>query len=85
MLLEALAVGTPIVATDCPGAIREVQELHPGIVMVPPEDPQALAEGIIRELEAGAPKCKKVTASPQALSAFALQQIVADYSRLLLN
>src|SRR5262249_54323180 len=42
VLLEALALGTPVVAADCPGGIREVQRFCPEIVLVPPDDPPAL-------------------------------------------
>jgi glycosyltransferase involved in cell wall biosynthesis len=88
VLLEALALGTPIVATDCPGAIREMQTIHPEIVLVPPEDPKSLAEAILTkwkaiQLEGASPR------SPQrlltGLSAFSVPQVVGEYSKLLLR
>jgi glycosyltransferase involved in cell wall biosynthesis len=85
VLLETLALGTPIVATDCPGAIREIHESHPEIVMVPPENPKALAGAIIRELKAAAEKCKTADGLPPALDAFSLQQVVSEYSHLLMG
>ena len=46
VIAEALAVGTPIVATDCPSGPAEVlQEGHYG-VLVETENPDALAQGI---------------------------------------
>lgn len=44
-LLEALAAGRPVIATDIPG-ITEVLEVGPCGMMISPEDPHALAEAI---------------------------------------
>ncbi|MGC2697736.1 MAG: glycosyltransferase [Candidatus Angelobacter sp.] len=77
--LEALAVGTPVVATDCPGGIREVSECGERISLVPPEAPNALAEGIISALKQG----KVDREQPAQLDNFNLQQVVNEYSKLL--
>ena len=52
VLVEALACGTPVVATRCGGPEDIVNE-EVG-VLVPPEDPEALARGIEYVLEHGA-------------------------------
>jgi glycosyltransferase involved in cell wall biosynthesis len=44
-LYEYLAAGRPIVASDVP-AIREVVTDGETAILVPPDDPEALAEGI---------------------------------------
>ncbi len=49
VILEALAVGIPVVATRVSGSIELVAEENYGF-LVPPGDPQALAEGIHRAL-----------------------------------
>jgi glycosyltransferase involved in cell wall biosynthesis len=88
VLLEALALGTPIVATDCPGAIREVQALYPDITLVPPEDPQSLAAAIIarcKTLRARGEVSGSTGAPAKTLSEFSLPQIVGEYSKLLLG
>ena len=46
VIAEALAVGTPVVATDCPSGPAEVLQGQQYGVLVPTEDPDALAEGI---------------------------------------
>ncbi len=50
-LLEALALGTPAVATSCVGAIREIQKSTAQLLVVEPENPNALAQGIIAALQ----------------------------------
>jgi len=52
VLLEALATGTPIVSTDCPGEPRSV--LLDGALghLVPTEDPEAMATAIAEALHA---------------------------------
>jgi glycosyltransferase involved in cell wall biosynthesis len=49
-LLEAMACGCPIVATDCPTGVRE--QLDNGRIgpIVPTNDPEQLADAIIRRL-----------------------------------
>jgi glycosyltransferase involved in cell wall biosynthesis len=46
-LLEAAAFGRPIVATDVPGC-REIARANVNALLVPPDDPAALAEAIDR-------------------------------------
>lgn len=55
VLIEALAVGTPVVATDCPSGPREV--LHNGRYgpLVPVDDDAALAAALIATLDAPLP------------------------------
>ncbi|MBZ4421953.1 glycosyltransferase [Myxococcus sp. RHSTA-1-4] len=48
VLLEALALGCPVVSTDCPSGPAEVLEHGRHGVMVPMEDPQALADALGR-------------------------------------
>jgi glycosyltransferase involved in cell wall biosynthesis len=79
-LLECLALGTPAVATDCPGGIREIQQAVGSIDLVPVEDAAALAAAIISALCKPAECREKPMAA--ALNNFNPQQIAAEYSRL---
>jgi len=51
-LIEALAVGTPVVATDCPSGPGEILEGGNYGRLVPVSDPPALAEAIVKALTA---------------------------------
>jgi glycosyltransferase involved in cell wall biosynthesis len=82
VLLEALAVGVSVVATDCPGGVRDVQACDPEMTMVPPENPEALARAIISACERFKKRSGSSERSLPDLSRFDLQQIVAEYSRL---
>jgi glycosyltransferase involved in cell wall biosynthesis len=66
-LAEALALGVPAVATDCPSGPREILQDGRVAPLVPMESPEALASAIIQMLEAPPP--------PEAL-----QAAVAEYT-----
>ncbi|MBM4370687.1 MAG: glycosyltransferase [Deltaproteobacteria bacterium] len=53
VLMEALALGVPVVTTDVAGIPELVRHEQEGL-LVPPKDPAALADGIQRLLEDGA-------------------------------
>ena len=81
-LLEVLALGVPVVATDCPGGVREIQKWAREIVLAPPEDHVALAAGIVAALSkpiGERPSARQVT---ESLGDFDLQDVVREYSRL---
>ncbi|HMF19274.1 MAG TPA: glycosyltransferase [Gemmataceae bacterium] len=82
VLLEALVLGTPVVATDCPGAVREMQALFPGIELVSPEDPRALALAIVAACDGNRPH---PPVPADTFQKFDLQNIVNQYSDLLLG
>jgi glycosyltransferase involved in cell wall biosynthesis len=82
-LLEALALGTSVVATDCPGGVREIQKSAREIVLVPPEEDASLAAAIVATLSK--PKTKRPSSRQvaESLSDFDLQKVVREYCRLL--
>jgi glycosyltransferase involved in cell wall biosynthesis len=51
VLIEALAVGTPVVSTDCPSGPREVLQNGRYGPLVPVDDADALAASISRTLD----------------------------------
>lgn len=66
--IEALACGTPVVATDR-GGLPDFINQDVG-ALVPVDDPQALAEAIIEEIEGRTKRTKGVYASQYALDGF---------------
>ena len=78
VLLEALALGTPVVVSDCPGGIREIRESVGNMAVVPPEDPGALAEAIITVCGGPAPAI-------ESLGRFDLQQVVVRIQQYFLT
>jgi glycosyltransferase involved in cell wall biosynthesis len=82
-LLEALALGVPVVATDCPGGVREIQRSAREIVLVTPEDDVALAAAIVAALSK--PKTERLSSRQvaESLGDFDLQRVVREYSQLL--
>jgi glycosyltransferase involved in cell wall biosynthesis len=75
VLLEALALGAPVVVSDCPGGIREIRESVGNMAVVPTENPGALAEAIITVCGSPAPAI-------ESLGRFDLQQVVSEYSNI---
>lgn len=84
-LLEALALETPAVAVDCPGAIREIYGSNPAVRLVPAGDSIVLAEAIIERCKAARYERTNLKTSPDWLAKFALQRIIGEYSALFLG
>lgn len=81
-MMEALALGTPVVATNCPGAVAEIAAMTPEIAMVPTEDPQALAKTIISTCDISASGNGQKRAPRAGLGLFDVQRVVDDYSAI---
>ncbi len=79
VLVEAMACGTPVVATDCPSGPREILEDGKWGKLVPVGNPEALAEAIVETLQS--------PPSPQGLqrraSEFSVEASVEQYLQVL--
>jgi glycosyltransferase involved in cell wall biosynthesis len=82
-VLEVLALGAPVVATDCPGGILEIQKSAPQIVLVPPENADALADAIVSTLNRPKETCVSQVEAEECLRRFDIRQIADEYTRLL--
>jgi len=70
VLIEALAVGTPAVATDCPSGPREVLQNGRYGPLVPVDDAAALAQAMLDTLDAPLPAARlHAAARPYAIEA----------------
>lgn len=49
-MIEAMALGLPVIATDCPSGPAEILDNGKYGILVPPENPDALADAIIKVL-----------------------------------
>lgn len=71
VVLEALACGTPVVATPAPGGLREIVDGVPGCIVADAVSAEALADALDRWQPSRVP--------PSAVAAYALPRIVAAY------
>jgi len=83
VVLEALAVGTPVVASDCPGSVRETLHDCPMARLVRPSDPQALAGTIVSALKSINRELQLNQSLDAYLSRFEVKARVRDYEELL--
>ncbi|MBX2870317.1 MAG: glycosyltransferase, partial [Acidiferrobacterales bacterium] len=80
VLVEALYCGPPLVATDCPSGPREILQGGKLGCLVPVQDPDALAEGIISALDGQTPVAPK-----DSWRTYDLETIVSQYVSLLFD
>jgi glycosyltransferase involved in cell wall biosynthesis len=84
-LLEALAAGTPVVATDIPG-VREIARPEREALLVPRDDPEALARAVVRLLEDPALAARLSAAGRERVAQeFDLERVADRYSELFHN
>lgn len=82
VLVEALSTGVPVVSTDCPGAPRDILENGAHGLLVPYDDPEALAAGIAMTLDqpAGTPEGRVARAKD-----FSAEKIARKYLECILR
>jgi glycosyltransferase involved in cell wall biosynthesis len=85
VVLEALALGTPVVATDCPGGVRELlAPLGAGTCwLAPPEDPERLAEFLAAACAARRGMPRSVEEFETFIRPFGVETIVGEYEEFL--
>jgi glycosyltransferase involved in cell wall biosynthesis len=80
VLVEAMALGAPIISTDCPSGPREILLGGKYGQLVPVEDPYALAAGIISSLTATG-----IRPSQESWKSYELECVVDQYINILLG
>ncbi len=81
VLIESLAIGVPVVSTDCPSGPREILKNGLYGTLVPVANEEALAQGILESLRA--PKNRIIPT--EAWEQFKLDSATKKYLELLLN
>ena len=82
VLLEAMAMERPVVATDI-GGVREIVVNAETGLLVRPEDPEALAEAVLRLLVADGERRRMGAAGRRRVEQhFGAEQMLAAYARL---
>jgi glycosyltransferase involved in cell wall biosynthesis len=81
-LLEALALGTPAVASSSVGAIAEIHASNPEMMLVEPDNPAALAQGIISALQKPKADRASLEQSQARLENFDVHVVAEQYSTL---
>ena len=82
VLVEALAVGTPVIATAAGGVTEIVRDGENGL-LVPPEDPEALAAAIRRYFADGELRERLRRGAPQSVERFSPERIYGRLEELL--
>ena len=75
VLVEAMAVGTPVVSTDCPSGPREILDAGRYGALVPVGDTEALAQAILGAME----RPTEQSLLTEAIERFELDTITSQY------
>jgi glycosyltransferase involved in cell wall biosynthesis len=78
--LEAISVGLPVVAIDCPGGIREVAETTHNVTLIAQETPAALARAM---LETIASPPRRDLPGAAFWERFSLESVIKQYEQIL--
>ena len=80
VLVEALACGVPVVATNCPSGPPEILRNGQYGLLVQPDNPAALAEGIVKVLEG-----RGIRPPAESWEPYRLERIIDQYEALLVE
>jgi glycosyltransferase involved in cell wall biosynthesis len=84
VLLEALACRATVVATDCPGGPREILRDGEFGLLVPSEDPTALAAALRRVTTDVGLRSRLSSRAPLAIERYSIDHVVARWEELLM-
>ena len=79
VLVEAMGLGTPVVATDCPSGPAEILDGGKYGKLVPVKDPEAMAQAIISTLQ----NPPRSIVLQERAKKFSLENSLAEYRKIL--
>jgi glycosyltransferase involved in cell wall biosynthesis len=82
VLVEAMSLGVPVVATDCPYGPREILADGRYDLLVPPGDERALAEAILALLRDTDARCRLAAEGRKRAKDFSTENVVTRYEQL---
>lgn len=85
VLVESMACGLPVVATDCVAGPSEVLLKGECGILVPVADEEAMARGIVSLLTDAALRERLISAAMERVTDFGPAKVVASYERLFLE
>ncbi len=85
VLLEGLAHGLPVVATDCLSGPKEILDQHKGGILVPCEDDTALAQALNTLMEDTQLRREFAQQGPGVKKTYSIANIMAQWDKLLTN
>ncbi|HEY8053932.1 MAG TPA: glycosyltransferase [Steroidobacteraceae bacterium] len=83
VLLEALASGTPVIATDCPSGPREILEGGNCGILVPCDDPEAIATAVTTLQANPGLQARLRTLGPRVIERFGVPAVAAQWESLM--
>ena len=82
VLVEAMALGLPVISTDCPSGPAEIIDDGENGILVPVQDENALAQAILDVLADSALRIHLSCEAKQKAEVFAAEKITQDYRRI---
>ena len=80
VVLEAISVGLPVVAVDCPGGIREIAETAPNVTLIEEGTPAALARAMVETITSPP---RRDPPGPAFWERFNLESVIQQYEQIL--
>jgi glycosyltransferase involved in cell wall biosynthesis len=85
VLLEAMALGLPVISTDCPHGPREVTKEGRYGILVPPDDPASLAEAVYAMIDSVERRATFAAAGAALAEEYDVNRVVPLFEHLLLE